>query len=132
MPNILIVDDDKDLLEGQKLYLEEKGFVVDTAESMEDGLKRLECFVPDLIVVDLMMEHYDTGFVFSKKVRDMPGFADVPMLMQTAASKEVGFTFDASDPKARRWMKVEEVLIKPVPLDLLEGKIRNALSRRSG
>jgi DNA-binding response OmpR family regulator len=97
---------------------------------MEDGLARLGSFRPDVIVVDLMMEHYDTGFVFSKKIREQPGLEGVPVIMQTAASKEVGFTFDASDPKARRWMKVDEVLIKPVPLDILEGRIRNALSRR--
>lgn len=130
LPNVLIVDDDRDLLHGQKAYLEEKGFVVETAENMKEGLARLDSFRPDIIVVDLMMEHYDTGFVFSKKVREKPGLADVPVLMQTAASKEVGFTFDAADPKARRWMKVDEVLIKPVPLDALEGRIRNALLRR--
>jgi len=132
LPKVLIVDDDRDLLHGQEAYLEERGFVVQTAESMEEGLARLDSFRPDVIVVDLMMEHYDTGFVFSKKVREKPGLADVPVLMQTAASKEVGFTFDAADPEARRWMKVDEVLIKPVPLDALEEKIRNALSRQGG
>ena len=67
---ILIVDDDEDLLDGQKLYLTNKGYEVKTALSMEEGLKIIENYKPDIIIVDLMMEHYDTGFVFCKKIKE--------------------------------------------------------------
>jgi CheY-like chemotaxis protein len=129
LARILIVDDDRDLLEGQQAFLQGKGYEVRTAPGMEQGLAELSGFKPDLILADLMMEHYDTGFVFCKKVRDIPGLKDVPILMQTAAPKEIGFTLDSYNEKAREWMKVDEVLIKPVPLEDLVGKIEQYLSR---
>jgi CheY-like chemotaxis protein len=75
------------------------------------------------------MEHYDSGFVFCKKVRELPGLAKVPIIMQTAAPRKVGFTFDSGDTSGREWMKVDEVLTKPVPLEHLKGKIEQYLSK---
>jgi CheY-like chemotaxis protein len=129
VPKVLIVDDDQDLLVGQKAFLEKRGYQVETAGSAAEGLKRLEGFTPDLILADLMMEHYDTGFVFCKKVKDDPRMAAVPIIMQTAAPKELGFTLDAYNERARKWMKVDEILTKPVPLEDLVGKIEQHLAR---
>jgi len=129
LPKILIVDDDKDLLEGQTMYLESKGYTVETALNMEEGLKKLENFSPDLIIVDLMMEHYDTGFVFCKRVKDNPNLKNIPIFIQTAAPKEIGYKFDITDSKSNEWIKAEEILTKPVPLEYLEGKIKQYLEK---
>ena len=131
MARILIVDDDTDLLEGQRLFLEKQGYEVQTALSIEDGLARAREAAPDMIIADLMMEHYDSGFVFCKKVRDIPGLQAVPIVMQTAAPRKMGFTFEAGSSPGREWMKVDEVLTKPVPLEHLLGKIQQYLSSRS-
>ena len=130
MPKVLIVDDDTDLLKGQRIFLEEKGYEVETATSMEEGLSKLEIFTPDIILADLMMEHYDCGFVFCKKVKDDPDLRSVPIIMQTAAPRELGYKFDVEDPVKREWMKVNEILTKPVPLDHLLGKIEQYLQRK--
>ena len=127
MYKILIVDDDNDLLEGQKIFLEGKGYKVRTAVSLETGLEAIEEFTPDFILADLMMEHYDSGFVFCKKIRDNEHLKDVPIIMQTAASREIGFTIEASTPEAKKWLKVDEILTKPVPLNDLLGKIEHYL-----
>ena len=130
MARVLIVDDDTDLLAGQQAYLTGKGYTVQTAVTIDAGLKKASAFRPDLVVVDLMMEHYDSGFVFCKKVRDVPGLAEVPIIMQSAAPRKMGFTFDAGAAGSERaWMKVDEMLTKPVPLDYLAGKIEQHLSR---
>ena len=131
MARILIVDDDTDLLEGQKLFLEKHGYTVETALSVEDGLARARETAPDMVIADLMMEHYDSGFVFCKKVRDLPGLEKVPILMQTAAPRKMGFTFDAGSSQGKEWMKVDEVLTKPVPLEHLLGKIEQYLSAKA-
>lgn len=130
MAKILIVDDDIDLLEGQRLFLEGKGYEVATARSLTEGLEALEAQRPDLILADLMMEHYDSGFVFCKRVRDRGDTASVPIIMQTAAPREVSFTFSAEQANDKRWLKVDEVITKPIPLDELEGMIRRYLERR--
>ncbi|HEY9594121.1 MAG TPA: response regulator [Spirochaetia bacterium] len=130
MAKILIVDDDSDLQEGQKLFLEGKGYTVETALTIDEGLKKAQEVVPDIIIADLMMEHYDSGFVFCKKVRDLPGLDKVPIIMQTAAPRKVGFTFEPGATPGREWMKVDEVLTKPVPLEHLLGKIEQYLSSK--
>jgi CheY-like chemotaxis protein len=128
---ILIVDDDTDLLEGQRLFLEKHGYTVQTALTIEDGLARARESAPDMIIADLMMEHYDSGFVFCKKVRELPGLEKVPIVMQTAAPRKMGFTFDTGASSGREWMKVDEVLTKPVPLEHLLGKIEQYLSSKA-
>jgi CheY-like chemotaxis protein len=118
-----------DLLNQQKIFLESKGFTVDTAESMEEGLEKVEAFGPDLILADLMMEHFDSGFVFCKKVKERENGSNVPIIMQTGAAKEMGFTFDLSGKTNKDWIKVDEVLTKPIPLEELVGKIQQYLKR---
>jgi CheY-like chemotaxis protein len=121
LKKILIVDDDPDLQEGQKVFLEGQGYEVLTAGGAEEGLEVLKRVVPNLILVDLMMEHYDAGFVFCAKVRKNPDLADVPIIMQTGARDKLGFTPESYDEKARSWMKADQILTKPVPLeDLLK------------
>jgi CheY-like chemotaxis protein len=115
LKKILIVDDDPDLQEGQKVFLESQGYEVITAGGMEEGLEVLKSTTPDLILVDLMMEHYDAGFVFCAKVRENPGLAELPIIMQTSARDKLGFTPDSYDEKARSWMKADQILSKPVP-----------------
>jgi DNA-binding response OmpR family regulator len=132
MARVLIVDDDTDLLAGQQAFLEGKGYTVQTATTIDAGLKKAGSFRPEVVVVDLMMEHYDSGFVFCKKVRDLPGLANVPIIMQTAAPRKMGFTFEAGTTGSERaWMKVDEVLTKPVPLEHLVGRIEQHLFRRT-
>ncbi len=129
MARILLVDDDTDLMEGQKAFLEKNGYQVESAVTIEEGLERAAAFHPDIIIADLMMEHYDSGFVFVKKVREVPGMGKVPVIMQTAAPRKVGFTFEPGSSSGRDWMKVDEVLTKPVPLEHLLGKIELSLSK---
>ncbi len=128
---ILIVDDDEDLLQSQSLLLKSRGYEVETASDVEKAIEKVREIKPDLILADIMMEHYDTGFVFCKKARDVEGMSNVPILMQTSASKKVGFTFESSTPKEREWMNVNEVLTKPVPFDQLIGKIESYLSNNT-
>ena len=115
MKKILIVDDDPDLQRGQKAFLEGHGYEVSTAGGMQEGLEVLQSTTPDLILVDLMMEHYDAGFVFCAKVRENPELAEVPIIMQTSAREKLGFSPDLYDEKARSWMKADRILTKPVP-----------------
>jgi CheY-like chemotaxis protein len=128
LKKILIVDDDPDLREGQKTFLEGKGYEVLTAGGMEEGLEALNQTTPDLILVDLMMEHYDAGFVFCAKVRENSALAEVPIIMQTSAREKLGFTPDSYDQKARSWMKADRILTKPVPLEDLLKTIEHYLA----
>ncbi len=64
---ILVIDDEEDLRENLKYVLEMKGFVVQLAEDGVKGLKVLETFTPDLIILDLNMPNMG-GIEFYQKI----------------------------------------------------------------
>ena len=63
---VLLIDDDIDLVEANKIVLEANGYKVLTAYNGEDGLKVAKQEVPDVIVLDVSMEKKDEGFYVSQ------------------------------------------------------------------
>jgi len=83
---ILIVDDEKDLRELLKLYLEEEGYTVFTAGNGEEGLKITQEAVPDLIISDVLMPKFD-GSQFFKKLRETHFGRKILFIVMTARGK---------------------------------------------
>ena len=52
---ILIADDEPDILEILKFNLEADGFVVETAKDGNSAIEKAKSFLPDLIILDIMM-----------------------------------------------------------------------------
>jgi len=79
---ILVIDDQEDLRENLKYVLQMKGYVVELAEDGVKGLKALENFKPDLIILDLNMPNMG-GIEFYQKicVREVPMY---PVFVLTA------------------------------------------------
>ncbi len=118
---ILIVDDDADLLEAQRLFLEARGFEVRCAASAAEGLQALERFTPDLVTTDLMMEHHDSGFGFCRQVKARSATARTPVLMLTGVSSETGLGFSRRTREERDFIAADELIAKPVtPRQLCE------------
>ena len=118
---ILIVDDDADLVEANRLYLESRGFEVRTAGSAAEGLRALEGYTPDLIATDLMMEHHDSGFAFCRRVKARPETATTPLLMLTGVLRETGIDFSRRTKEERAFIVADELIAKPVtPRQLCE------------
>ena len=59
MPKILLVDDEPDIIELVQYHLEKEGYLVKTAKNGVEGLKVAKSFVPDLILLDVMMPEMD-------------------------------------------------------------------------
>ena len=59
MPKILLVDDEPDIIELIQYHLEKEGYLVKTAKNGVEGLKVAKSFVPDLILLDVMMPEMD-------------------------------------------------------------------------
>lgn len=53
---VLVVDDDADILEMMKTVLDPKGFIVILADSVQNSIKMVETFEPDVIVIDLLVK----------------------------------------------------------------------------
>jgi len=114
---VLIVDDDEDILFQMKLNLAETGFDIHTAGSEKDARKILETVTPDLAILDLMMEHRDSGFVLSHHIKKH--FPEAKIILVTAVTSETGLEFDTATPENRAWIKADTIMSKPVRKDQL-------------
>lgn len=84
MATILIVDDEKEMRELLRLYLEPEGFTCVEADDGEAGLAMLANAHIDLIILDIMMPKLD-GYRFCMHVRER---SQVPIIFLTARSDE--------------------------------------------
>lgn len=82
---ILIVDDEQNIVDLARLYLEREAFRVESAADGEQALERIKSLSPALVVLDIMLPKLD-GFEVCRRVR---GESDVPILMLTARDEDV-------------------------------------------
>jgi DNA-binding response OmpR family regulator len=119
-PKILIIDDDRVLLETLKDALEEKSYRVVVASSGKDGLRKASKARPDLIILDIMLPGMD-GWEVCQRLREI---STVPIIMLSARAEiddvVKGFEIGADDYVA-----------KPFSVPELEARIQ-AVLRRSG
>ena len=85
MKTILVVDDERNIVELVRLYLEKDGFNVVAANDGEQALVQYERNDPDLVVLDVMLPKMD-GFEVCRELRRR---GDVPILMLTARSEDI-------------------------------------------
>ena len=85
MNHVLVVEDDKEIREGVKIYLKSKGYEVYEAADGIEGLKVLEKEEIHLAIVDIMMPRLD-GIRMTMKLREKDDF---PVIMLSAKSEEV-------------------------------------------
>ena len=94
---ILIVDDEPNIIELGRLYLENEGYQVKAAVDGLEAMDKFHHLQPSLIVLDLMLPELD-GWEVCKKIR---GVSNVPIIMLTARTddidKIVGLELGADD-----------------------------------
>jgi CheY-like chemotaxis protein len=122
---ILVVDDDFDFINQQKVRLEKAGFNVVTAESQRRAEELLSQTRPDLAVVDLMMEYKDSGFALCYHIKKKD--PSIPVILVTAVTSETGLEFDAATEEERLWVKADAMLAKPLRFEQLLGEIQQLL-----
>ena len=125
---ILLVDDDEDFVMMNEAVLENLGYRVDSANSAKEGLEKVKSFQPDIIILDLMMEHYDSGFTFSYQVKSNPETKHIPILMVTSVRRETNIPFDASTNEEKEWIKVDEFMEKPISPEDIASKVEQLLA----
>ena len=82
---MLVVDDDQIIRSVLAEALDDEGYEVQTAINGRDALERLDGWIPDLIVLDLMMPEID-GWGFRERQRKLDGpAAAIPVLVLSAA-----------------------------------------------
>ncbi len=124
MPKILIVDDDPDVLEAARLVLEKEGYEIATASTRTEGMTKVGEFGPDLLVLDVMMEEPDDGFVMAQDLR-REGHT-FPIMMLTSVGTATGFEFGPDE----EMVPVDDFQSKPVDPATFVAKVGKLLSVR--
>jgi CheY-like chemotaxis protein len=128
-PLILLVDDDVDFLEINRHILESGGYRVVCASSAEAAWERMAAERPDLVVTDLMMNTLDSGFSFSRQIKEDARFKDLPVVIATAVTSACGFDFRPRTPEEMASMCVDAYFDKPILPKALLAKVAELLRR---
>ncbi len=121
-PRILIIEDERGLTDVLTYNLQREGYETLVAHDGQEGLRKAQMQVPDLIILDIMLPGID-GLEVCRTLRASKPTSKIPILMLTAKSEEtdqiVGFTVGADD-----------YVTKPFSVKVLLQRIR-ALKRRA-
>ena len=120
MDKILVADDDLNICELLRLYLEKEGFEVVMAHDGEEAVAKFESEKPSLILLDIMMPKLDGWQVF-RQIRQK---SDCPIIMLTAK----GETFDKV---LGLELGADDYVVKPFDTKEIVARIK-AVLRRSG
>jgi len=124
-PKILMVDDDEEYSALISGVLRNRGFEVVTASSADEALESVTSEMPQLIILDVMMEHFDSGFALSKSIRKDHG--RIPTILLSAIGQETGIDFEPKSEEQLDRMHADAFLDKGVAANDLVLKIRELL-----
>jgi two-component system phosphate regulon response regulator PhoB len=119
---ILIVEDDRSLVDVLAYNLDQVGYMVSVARDGQDGLRQAHFVAHDLIILDVMLPEID-GLEVCRRLRTSPKTRDVLVLILTARSQEldqmIGFSVGADD-----------YVTKPFSVNVLLQRIKALLRRQ--
>lgn len=117
---ILIVDDDQNICQLLKLYIENDGYTTETANDGETAVHRFSEFQPNLILLDIMLPKMD-GWQVCREIRKT---SDVPIIMLSAK----GETFDKV---LGLELGADDYIVKPFDTKEVMARIKAVLRRTS-
>jgi CheY-like chemotaxis protein len=123
--HVLIVDDDMDFVKLYSLFLRNKGYEVDAAYGASEVMGTLEEIRPDIVVLDVMMEHFDSGFNVSRAIKEK--YPELPVILLTAIGEETGLDFAPRSDDERELMHADGFLNKGSDPEELLKKIEKLL-----
>ena len=118
---ILVVDDDVNICELLRLYLEKEGYTVSIVNDGESAVKSFGEIQPDLMLLDIMLPRLD-GWQVCREIRK---FSDKPIIMLTAK----GETFDKV---LGLELGADDYVVKPFDAKEVVARVKAVLRRSAG
>ena len=119
---ILVVEDDQDLVGLLKYNLEQEGFRVNYATDGSVAIPSIRKYLPDLLILDLMLPGMD-GLEVCRQIRQSNKHMALPVLMLTARGEE-------ADRVVGLELGADDYVTKPFSLRELIARVRALLRRR--
>jgi len=121
MKKIIIAEDDKFLSSAYRLKLAKAGFDVQIVSDGQELLEILEKYIPDLILLDLVMPVVD-GFTALKSIRLNPKFKPIPVIVASNLGQK-------EDIDKAKELGISDFVVKSdLSLDMLIEKINKLIS----
>ena len=115
---ILVIDDDTNICEMLKIYMENEGYEVKTANDGAEGVNFFKMYEPDIVLLDIMLPKKD-GWQVCREIREI---APKPVIMITAKGevfdKVLGLELGADD-----------FVVKPFDMKELSARVKAVLRR---
>ena len=115
---ILIVEDEANIRELLRLYLEREGYTVLEAENGVEGIKKWNSDKPDMLLLDVMMPVMD-GWAVCREIR---AESDVPIIMLTAKG-------ETADRVSGLEMGADDYIVKPLEMPEVIARVRAVFRR---
>jgi two-component system alkaline phosphatase synthesis response regulator PhoP len=117
---VLVVDDEEDILEIIRYNLEHAGYLIETARDGDEALEKAAVFLPDLIILDIMMPHKN-GFETIKALQKHQQFTHTRIVLTALNDEQTeikGLNLGADD-----------YITKPIKPQILLSRVKAALRR---
>ena len=122
---ILLVDKDMLFVEQVRQMFLASGFRVLYARTDADALEIFTAIRPDVVVMEIMLDHQDSGFILAWKLRKR--YPDVPVIMVSDVTWHTDLYFNLSSPGARDWIKADVLMDKPIRAEELASAVKSLL-----
>ena len=123
IPKILVVDDDPDIVEILSYNLSLAGYEIKSAVNGKEAIKKAKSYIPEIILLDVMMPEMD-GIEVCSKIKELSSLSNTVVIFLSARNDD--FTqiaaFDAGG---------DDYISKPVKPKILLKKINSILKRMS-
>ena len=125
MERILVIDDDPIFVKSTTAILEAHGYQVDSASNREDGLAKVNEQMPDLLLLDVMMDWVLDGVSISCEMMAERELRRIPIVMVTSIrNSEYRGVFPQDE-----YLHIDSWLDKPCPPDKLVAEVEKTLER---
>ena len=118
LTKILVIDDDSNITDLLKMYLEKEGYEVKTAADGQEGLTTFKMYEPDLVLLDVMLPRKD-GLQICREIRD---HSSKPVIMISAK----GETFDKV---LGLELGADDYIVKPLDMKEVFARVKAVLRR---
>ena len=118
MTKVLVIDDDNNICELLRMYLEKEGYEVRTANDGQAGINAFRMYEPDMVLLDVMMPVKD-GWQVCREIRE---HSSKPIIMITAKGETI-------DKVLGLELGADDFIVKPLDMKEVFARIKAVLRR---
>ena len=123
-PRVLIVEDERGLVQSLSWYFDREGYETHAASDGNDGLRKAQTLLPDVVLLDIMLPGLD-GLSICRELRAGERTRQIPIILITAKSEE-------TDQLAGYNLGADDYVTKPFSNKVLLQKVKVLLRRVDG